>query len=1156
MILKFPDLTTLRLALTSGVVPAAVGAAPATAGVDESGIVWVETAASLSRTAQRELRNLGVETARAIAADIVTEVSCWAELLPLQPDPSFPETTNLTPVLFRLSDGTALAGLVSEMLRLGNDRQGFRWLEDGKGQAKALLRVVGPPYYSLLRAVDRIGKHGAPVAFVERAPRVWVELGHTHPFAEHLKPPEGKLLLLRAPRLWTLLDDAPFRDVYEVLEFGLPASPSPLSDAEPGRRIRVVPTLKAGGTVEGAELWVLREGGVEELNRFVQNSDDRILNRLAFAVGEAGGRTTVVVRVRQSRQAAPVLVLNAEPYKQYLKLSNLFVPAGMRLHPPLRRDVVRNLLADDADRVTWLAPRPDGTFTPESLPENAFRPLSDWVDYVLDHESQALQAWVQAAQFDFEGFVCADDQPAKPRKGPDEDRRRGGKDRGEGTGDLGTEEPAAFARAPKTRTGTVPEPEADPYAALVPAQPTEVEKRRRAMEEKFVAADGGLDNPERTALWPELAALNAALGNSEDSAICWMNVLWPDNDAPLPPAWAWFCVEASNVRAQPASGRAWTSRLTLSGSKGREVTGEELDHLLALTEPLGADLRALAAYLVYAAGRPQPPQELMRRLNRVQRFLEAHERMLPVRAVWLAWFHLTRLAGNDVLGLARARDRLLARLYSNGLRPEQDLPTFLRYASEAGSLRFRAVRQWLTQLCERARQWAGRQGHDALYAGKNPRTAEYIDLLFAFGLARLNEVDASRRLLQRASAVLSLEDDSHQILLAGFRYRVEQALAGRPHSGPLPAEQHEYLELLSKGKKENHGVEARYIVDRMRKVSRVLEPDQQINPYRHYTSRTDGDLTRELALLPDVIDGKEVEARVLQLLRKPPKGASGQRAQIVRAGLDQAARVGEEFGRQLLDEVVRVYDALGKNDQTAATIAQAELLEKALFVAAHFDRSDQIPPLVTRFERLVEAQAGGATMSDEEGVAVEALVAQCFRGLRKLGMRDEVDRLLTLMAGVILQGQPLSSLNARPDKAAALRALLHVAGGWYYFGRESRAEPVLQTARTALLGGEWAAKGRDHTSLACAYAMTVGQAPVEYARRRLDELFEKLTDVRDTFTTNSYYSQSQIRVVEAVVLAVASDDFTLGSQARRWLDDDEFLVRRRIHRDVRELMAK
>jgi hypothetical protein len=62
-------------------------------------------------------------------------------------------------------------------------------------------------------------------------------------------------------------------------------------------------------------------------------------------------------------------------------------------------------------------------------------------------------------------------------------------------------------------------------------------------------------------------------------------------------------------------------------------------------------------------------------------------------------------------------------------------------------------------------------------------------------------------------------------------------------------------------------------------------------------------------------------------------------------------------------------------------------------------------------------------------------------------------------------------------------------------------------------------------------------------------------NVRDCFWTNNYYSQSQLRLIEAIVLAVVSDDFTLGAAARRWLDDDEYLVRRRIHKDYRALTA-
>ena len=43
---------------------------------------------------------------------------------------------------------------------------------------------------------------------------------------------------------------------------------------------------------------------------------------------------------------------------------------------------------------------------------------------------------------------------------------------------------------------------------------------------------------------------------------------------------------------------------------------------------------------------------------------------------------------------------------------------------------------------------------------------------------------------------------------------------------------------------------------------------------------------------------------------------------------------------------------------------------------------------------------------------------------------------------------------------------------------------------------------------------------------------------------------SRLTVVEALILALVSEEFTVDRAARRWLDDDEFLVRRRIHRDM------
>src|SRR5262249_37576087 len=139
--------------------------------------------------------------------------------------------------------------------------------------------------------------------------------------------------------------------------------------------------------------------------------------------GTSGGVQSIILRVRTSKLPPPVLVLHGPAFRPYLKLPNLFLPSGSRLQPPLRRDAVRKLLADDPDRITWLYPHAGGAFTPESLPDTVFRPPPDWIDYVLDHDHAALAAWVGAARFDFEPFVCKDDDTDKPKKQPAKDSR-------------------------------------------------------------------------------------------------------------------------------------------------------------------------------------------------------------------------------------------------------------------------------------------------------------------------------------------------------------------------------------------------------------------------------------------------------------------------------------------------------------------------------------------------------------------------------------------------------------------------------------------------------------------------------------------------------------------------------------------------------------
>src|SRR5882757_9652701 len=94
--LLFPNLDVLRLVLANRVAPRAVSSAPARAGTDALGRVWIESAAPPAREALAALARLGVQTIRA-GGSAGESVRSWAELLLLKPAP-----VPAGPVLFEL----------------------------------------------------------------------------------------------------------------------------------------------------------------------------------------------------------------------------------------------------------------------------------------------------------------------------------------------------------------------------------------------------------------------------------------------------------------------------------------------------------------------------------------------------------------------------------------------------------------------------------------------------------------------------------------------------------------------------------------------------------------------------------------------------------------------------------------------------------------------------------------------------------------------------------------------------------------------------------------------------------------------------------------------------------------------------------------------
>jgi hypothetical protein len=1165
VLLEFPDAQALTAAVASGCVPDAIARAAARATLDEDGRLWLRPAAAVSAAVsaavQDALRQRGVGVFPNHGAALDRGVSCWAELVPLAP--AVLGSTALRGTALVQLAGRHLAEVVGEVLRCGNDRQTFSMSAGDSGHADnghpagTWLRVVEPPLYTLLRTSDgRSDGCGDGAAdrvrgvFLEAAPRVWVAAGWSHALAAWIEPPLGGVLLIRPPARWETMTEAAFRDIRTVTRFDLPEQPMDFTPGVLPPPPSVSPRLVAGGEPRPAELWVLTE---DRLGELVASWSDALVARLSLAVGEtdgeagceAGGRRVVVLRPRIGRRLPPVLVVDGHSYAPLWGLANLLVPVGLRLEPPVRRDALRELFGLADDHVTWFEPCADrpGGFVPHSLPEAAFGPLEDWIDYRSLHEPDVPRPWQPTAPagLALEPFICPEEERAGSVRAADEGensrRQRPVRDPHNARPEKPKSEPARTppARAPQLAAATD-----------APAR-SELVRRLRAAESAFRELDAPLDAPERLPLWLEMARVNAALEQPTDASICWTHLLWESDELDPDLLREWLECESATKVLDAAAG----SDAPRSETLGFDI--HEFDELLTAPRPSLAAAGRLAALLAWLAGSGEPCGWLAGRFGSLQVLLEQCEPALPVRTIWLAWRAFAALSGGDVLALARARDRLLERLYASGLSPDRDLPAFLRFGASSGGERYRLVGQRVLNLRGLVQTWS-----EANLSFCSRMTSHYIDLLFAYAAARLGETSRAHDWLRDAREELTAGDDVHAWLLAAFEYRIDQALQGHAAAGPLPTGLLEDLNLieLTGGKR---GQVSRYVIDRLRQRSEILEPGEEFDPYRRL--RSDDALARQLGALPDMLDRDALAGRVERLLKEHDRPA--ERERVLVAALELGPRLGDAFSRRLVAEVLPLLERpwpeagrpeAGRPEAGESALTGVRLLERGLRLAGHFDFADALPVFLDRLHALLadlrgaDRQAADADTLEE----VEKLLGRSFQRMRRLGLRDEVARLLDRLADLAqaLQTGPAPRNRFKYDPTRPLRLRLQLAAGWFDFGRDAEGWAVLNEAREALWSGRLEPKRQ--TLLACAYVAALGQAPAESVVGRLGELFRNLTGVKDPGSTNTHYSLAQLELVESVVRAVTGEDFAIDRAARRWLEDDEYLVRRRIHHDMRQ----
>jgi hypothetical protein len=286
-----------------------------------------------------------------------------------------------------------------------------------------------------------------------------------------------------------------------------------------------------------------------------------------------------------------------------------------------------------------------------------------------------------------------------------------------------------------------------------------------------------------------------------------------------------------------------------------------------------------------------------------------------------------------------------------------------------------------------------------------------------------------------------------------------------------------------------------------------------------------------------------------------------QKAEALAVLLQIAPRLGEAFARELFP---RAREAVSSSIDLPK---KAVLLERALLLAANFDQSDEVRFLVAAFRQLIRAE-DRKNLSGVWG----PLVSHCFRSLSKLGMNDTMEEvfreLVDIQRRASQSGGKFSAswlldtavktqgdLKVGKDVADLGMLLVQVAGGWLHYHKTDNARELLDAVRRVLFQGKLAEFWR--MKLAAAYLAALAHAPIEFAVQSMEDLFAKLPRGESSFAgTMAYFGVRELNVVEAAVLALVGEGSYLDAQGRRWLDEDEFLVRRRIHRDLRDAMAR
>lgn len=1089
--LRFDSAAVLSRTLGAGLIPAEVASAAVEYWLeredDPDGPLIVD-ASALPAKAHKALVELGVKKVAAAGAH-KRSAPFWAAILRPEPaPPKGPKSGREDVVLFltgdasedepatRSREGDSALALATELLVQGSER-----VEIATWSGGALVRAFRPSHYVVLRAQEpgSAVKVYAPIA--PGSDSVFLELGYRHPAMSALSAAAGEILLVDATGAVLAVTPSAFRPVWDHLTLTVTSKAEGKPPIALAKR-KVPLRLARAVTPKVATLWVLRQNGVAALDQLVESAPEEVLRALSFAAFGDRDAPTVVL---SSSQPIP-LYLDAEAYAPHAELGDVYIPIDRRVHPPVWADRLRAAVGGPDDKLRWLSPTQGGLCV-ESIASNKLAPLYDWVELVT--ESREVEPWLRSVAFEPQAFELLYGQVAPTRTKREREEKIEAEPRSRRAPRAPIAVPAPAPPPVAVPAGPRPRGQAKADKAAVTASETENEAALRDLETHFRAQAGALSAPERDDDWLSLARAYAATRLERDAALCRARLLFDGS---------------------PHGGVALSEWLGPSGQSPARLMAV-IDAALEGEPKSGPMFALVAALAALAAARGAAPESVRggavssrdlpaEKLAVVEAHLAEHGSLLCVRSLWLGLRAIVSLSGEDDLALARARDRVFARL-ENGLSLSRDLPRVVRAFDEGRGDRGRVLGDVLRFF-------------EATPRAKSPveappaSTLVYVRLVFAIAFARTGESDRASALLGEARAKLDAKDPVHGALLTWFGSRMAQALEGDPESAPLPG--------AVLGLRDKLDRLQQYKIDRVRQSVKLLEPDTDLDPFKSFG-----------------LGGADVRSEVLRKIH------AAKHAREMAAIIDAAWAA--TLAEKPEDRVERALGLLAAMAGCPVRVAATRLADVgALCEGAPAESAVKILmqalPLAERFET-AEASDRIVSLLNEQLRAIDAakvaeLAPRIARGtlvIRHHEAREPFRAALT----------ELYSRLTLPDVGSAIGRLAL----WRALSMLGEAEGAAATlaSERALLERQLAPAQR--------LALIRALAATATALGRVDDvvaLTREWTKTTDSYNTNSHLCLSAVELADAIASALVPQRGDAISRARRLADEDEWFARSRV----------